>query len=120
TSTTRFQDQQSSCGWQREAAETVIADRGAIVAEFFDGGCSRQVPWDQRPEAAALLRMATSSERPFDAIVVGEYERAFVGDQFERIATELGHCGVQVWLPEAAGPVDLSDPMHRALMTVLG
>lgn len=120
TSTMRFQDRQSSRGWQREAAEVVIADRGAIVAGFFDAGCSRQVSWLQCPEAAALLAAATSSERPFDAIVVGEYERAFVGDQFEHVVTELGQCGVQVWLPEAGGPVDLGDPMHRALMTVLG
>ncbi|WP_197285764.1 recombinase family protein [Nocardiopsis sp. NRRL B-16309] len=50
----------------------VIADCGVIVAEFFDAGCSRQVMWDQRPEAAALLVAATSSERSFDAIVVGD------------------------------------------------
>lgn len=31
TSTTRFQDQHSSRGWQREAAATVTADHGAIV-----------------------------------------------------------------------------------------
>ncbi|GHD28162.1 putative recombinase [Nocardiopsis kunsanensis] len=120
TSTTRFQDQQSSRGWQRETAEVVIADHGAIVAEFFDAGCSRQMPWHQRPKASALLAAANSSKRPFDAIVVGEYERAFVGDQFEYVATELGQCGVKVWLPEAGGPVDLDDPTHHVLMTVLG
>ncbi|WP_435110353.1 recombinase family protein [Nocardiopsis synnemataformans] len=120
TSTTRFQDQQSSRGWQREAAEAVIADHGAIVAEFFDAGCSRQVPWHQRPKASALLAAANSSERPFNAIVVGEYERAFVGEQFEHVVTELGQHGIKVWLPEAGGPVDLDDPTHHVLMTVLG
>lgn len=98
----------------------MIADHGVIVAEFFDAGCSRQTPWRQRPKASALLAAANSSERPFNAIVVSEYERAFVGDQFKHVVTELGQRGVKVWLPEAGGPVDLDDPTHHALMTVLG
>ena len=36
----------TSRAWQREMAEMAIADRGMIVAEFFDVGCSRQVPWE--------------------------------------------------------------------------
>src|SRR3954452_19031733 len=28
--------------------------------------------------------------------------------------------GVAVWLPEAGGPVDLTDPTHRALIMLLG
>lgn len=78
------------------------------------------MPWHQRPKASALLEAANSSERPFNAIVVGEYERAFVGDQFKHVVTELGQRGVKVWLPEAGGPVDLDDSTHHALMTVLG
>lgn len=74
----------------------MIADRGAIVAEFFDTGCLRQMPWHQRPKASALLAAANSSERPFNAIVVGEYERAFVGDRFEHVVTEPGQRGVRV------------------------
>lgn len=53
-------------------------------------------------------------------MVIGEYERAFAGDQFLRVSALLGRLGVQVWLPEAGGPVRLADPMHRALVTVLG
>lgn len=63
----------------------MIADHGAIVAEFFDSGCSRQMPWHQRPEASALLTVANSSERLFDVMVVGEYERACMGAQFEQV-----------------------------------
>ena len=70
----------------------VIADRGAIVAEFFRHQCLRQMPWHQRPKSA-LLAAANSSERPFNAIVVGEYERAFVGDRFEHVVTEPGSAG---------------------------
>src|SRR5690625_2484443 len=120
TSTVGFQDRDSSRGWQREAAEEVIADYGGIVAEFFDAGCSRQVAWEQRPRAAALLAAAAANKRPFDAVVVGEYERAFAGRQFEEVVTRLARYGVRVWLPEAGGPVDLADPEHAVLMRVLG
>lgn len=120
TSTVDHQDRWSSCGWQREAAEQVIAGRGMIVAEFFDVGCSRRVPWAQRPRAAALLAEIAGVGRRFDAIVVGEYERAFAGGLFTRLISRLGPWGVQVWLPEAEGPVDVTSPTHQALMGMLG
>ncbi len=120
TSTIGHQDTVSSRGWQREAAESVIAGHGAVVAEFFDVGCSRRLPWSSRPDAAALLAEVPSDERRFDAVVIGEYERAFSGDQFVRMSAMLRCFGVQIWLPEAGGPVDLDDPMHRALVAVLG
>lgn len=107
-------------GWQRQAAESVVDGHGEVVAEFFDAGISRRLPWSSRPEAAALLTELSSADRRFDAVVIGEYERAFSGDQFARVSALLRCFGVQVWLPEAAGQVDLDDPMHSALMTVLG
>jgi len=119
TSTAEFQDPVTSQAWQREMAEAVIADRGVIMAEFFDVGCSRRVPWERRTEAAALLEQARSADRRFDAVVVGEFERAFTDRQFEQIARSLRRFGVRVWLPEASGPVDLDDPVHRVLMSVL-
>lgn len=120
TSTIGHQDMASSRGWQREAAESVVDGRGEVVAEFFDAGCSRRLPWSSRPEAAALLAELSSADRRFDAVVIGEYERAFSGDQFARVSASLRCFGVSVWLPEAGGQVDLDDPMHRALMTMLG
>jgi hypothetical protein len=62
-------------------AEDAIDGQGVIVAEYFDVGCSRRLPWPMRPEAARLLADAdlASPDREFDAIVVGEYERAFYG-----------------------------------------
>jgi hypothetical protein len=101
TSTAEFQDPATSRTWQREMAETAIADRGAIVAEFFDVGCSRQVPWEQRTEAAALLKQAQSADPRFDAVVVGEFERAFTNRQFEHVVRILRPIGMRVWLPEA-------------------
>ncbi|OXM60507.1 recombinase family protein [Amycolatopsis vastitatis] len=120
TSTVEHQDPVSSAAWQREAAETLIAGRGLIVTEYFDAGCSRRLPWRDRPEAAALLTALHDPGRGFDAIVVGEYERAFAADQFEQLAPTLTRHGVQVWLPEAGGPVEAGSPLHRMLMTVLG
>lgn len=53
-------------------------------------------------------------------MVVGEYERAFYGDQFRQVVARLNAAGVQVWLPEAGGPVELGSPVHEALMVLLG
>ncbi|MFI6095118.1 recombinase family protein [Lentzea sp. NPDC051213] len=83
-------------------------------------GRSRRWSWSDRPQAAALLAEAANPDRRFDAIVVGEYERAFHGDQFREIVTQLNDLGVEVWLPEAGGPVELDCPVHQALMVLLG
>jgi hypothetical protein len=118
-STSEYQDAGSSRAWQLDSARQTIAGRGRVMAEFFDDGWSRRVPWAERPEAAALLAAATSLEHPFDAVVVGEYERAFHGDQLIYVDGVLAACGVQLWLPESNGPVDLRDPTHQALMLML-
>ncbi|MEU4675052.1 hypothetical protein AB0F91_45705 [Amycolatopsis sp. NPDC023774] len=119
-STAEFQDRNTSSGWQREAAEETIRGKGLIVAEYFDAGCSRRLQWQDRPAAARLLAAAQHPEPEFDAIVVGEYERAFYGDQFSAVLATLSKHGVQMWLPETSGPVDVDSPVHQALMLLLG
>jgi site-specific DNA recombinase len=119
-STKEFQDQKSSLSWQREAALELITDRGAIVAEFFDVGCSRRRSWYARPQAAALLAALNHPDRAFDAIVVGEYERAFAGDQLLSLVPLLDSHGVRLWLPETNGPIDVGDPTHEAIIVLLG
>ncbi len=119
TSTVEHQDRSSSLCWQREVAQSVVVGRGVIVTEFFDTGCSRRLPWTQRPRATALLSALAEEDRGFDAVVVGEYERAFYGDQFMRMAALFARHGLQVWMPEAGGPVDVDSPTHHALMMVL-
>jgi DNA invertase Pin-like site-specific DNA recombinase len=119
-STLEYQDPVSSRAWQVEAAGQVIAGRGQIGAEFFDIGTSRSLPWSRRPQAANLLAAAQDPDRGFDAIVIGEFERAFAGDQAQTVISLLTLFGVQVWLPEARGPVDLVKPEHRALLLILG
>ncbi|MFC7530013.1 recombinase family protein [Actinoplanes sp. GCM10030250] len=110
----------SSRAWQIESAQRLIAGRGRIVAEFFDPGASGNLPWLRRPQAAALLAAAASPDRLFDAVVVGEFERAFAGGEAQRVIETLQRLDVQVWLPEAQGPVDLGDAEHRALLMMLG
>jgi site-specific DNA recombinase len=119
-STEDYQDCATSRAWQRNAAEEVVAGKGVVVVEFFDRGCSRRVGWSERPEAGVLLAALADPDRGFDAVVVGEYERAFFGDQLIELLPVFVRHGVQVWLPETNGPVDGADPTHRALVMLLG
>ncbi|PRX10585.1 resolvase-like protein, partial [Actinoplanes italicus] len=120
-STAEYQDAVSSRAWQVESAQRLVAGRGRIVVEFFDSGASRSLPWHKRPAAGALLAAVAASDRGFDAVVVAEFERAFAGGgEARRVIEQLHVCGVQVWLPEAEGPVDLDCADHRALLLMLG
>jgi len=53
------------------------------------------LPWARRPQAAALLAAMADPGRGFDAIVIGEYERAFYGSQYALMAPLFEHYGVQ-------------------------
>ncbi|MDI6104678.1 recombinase family protein [Actinoplanes sp. NEAU-A12] len=119
-STVEYQDDLSSRAWQHDSAARLIAGHGVIVASFFDVGCSRSLPWEQRPQAAALLAAIADPHRRFDAIVIGEFERAFSAGQFEELMPFFAAHGIQVWLPEAGGPIDPDDPVHQALVLMLG
>jgi site-specific DNA recombinase len=119
-STKEFQDGPSSRSWQYTAAQDLIAGCGSIVIEFFDTGHSHRRPWNDRPQAAALLATLAAPDRGFDAIVVGEYERAFYSDQLSQLLPLLDQHGIQIWLPEAHGPINIQDPSHHALAMLLG
>ena len=119
-STVEFQETATSRAWQRAVCEELIEGIGSITVEFFDEGISRRWAWTDRPAAAALLAAAESPNRGFDAVVIGEYERAFYADQFRDVVSRLATAGVSVWLPEAGGPVELDSPVHQALMVLLG
>jgi site-specific DNA recombinase len=102
-STQDWQDPVTSRARQREQAAALVRGHGVIVAEFFDAGQSRTVAWGRRPEAAALVAQRGDPDRGWDAIVVGEYERAFYGSQYAAMAPLFEHYGVQLWMPEAGG-----------------
>lgn len=81
-STEDQQDPEASRGWQIRRAQTLIEPHGdAIVEQYFDIGQSRSLPWKRRPEASRLLADVASANRRFDAIVIGEPQRAFYGNQ---------------------------------------
>jgi hypothetical protein len=107
-STEDWQDPASSLVRQREQAGALVRGHGTIVAEFFDIGESRSVAWARRPQAAALVTQLADPDRGWGAVVIGEYERAFYGNQYGLMAPLFEHHGVQLWLPEAGRRVDFS------------
>jgi site-specific DNA recombinase len=120
-STEDQQDPASSRAWQlRRSLELVEPAGGAIVAEFFDIGQSRSLPWKRRPEASRLLELLPSSDRGFDAVVIGEPQRAFFGAQFALTFPLFEHYGVELWVPEVGGRVDPGSEAHDMVMTLFG
>jgi hypothetical protein len=105
---------------QLDQATALVGAHGRIVVEYFDVGQTRVLPWARRSEAAALVAAMADPDRAFDAIVVGEYERAFYGNQFSLMAPLSDHYGVQLWMPEAGDAVDLVGEAHEQLMIGLG
>ncbi|MCP2323288.1 hypothetical protein HDA40_001795 [Hamadaea flava] len=95
-STKDFQDRLSSGRRQRDFAGELIAGRGMIVAEFFDVGVSRRTPWHLRPQAGHLHGALPQPGRGFDAIVVGEFERAFYAGQYAQLAPVFAAHGVRL------------------------
>jgi hypothetical protein len=110
-STEDWQDPVTSRARQRGQAEALVRGHGIIVAEFFDIDQSRTLAWARRPQAAALAAALADPGRGWDAIVIGEYERAFYGAQYASMAPLFEHYGVQLWMPEAGGRVDYAPSM---------
>jgi len=81
---------------------------------------SRTVAWGRRPQAALVIAALSDPDRGWDAIVVGEYERAFYGSQYAMVAPLLQHYGVQLWMPGASGRVDFASEHDEQAMTHLG
>jgi len=119
-STEDYQDPVMSRARQRDQAAALVAGFGLIVAEFFDVGQSRTLSWARRPQAAALLAVLADPDRGFEAIVIGEYERAFYGGQYGAMAPLFEHYGIQLWAPEAGGRIDFAAEHHEQLMLALG
>src|SRR5436190_23965008 len=99
-STEDQQDPESSKQWQLHRSRGLIESAGGeVVAEFFDVGQSRSLPWKRRPEAARLLAAIARPDRGFSAVVIGEPQRAFYGNQFGLTFPVLVHYGLALWVP---------------------
>ncbi len=120
-STEDNQDPETSRGWQFGNARKFVEPLGGrIVAEFFDVGQSRSVPWERRTEASQLLAQLKNPRRGWNALVVGEGTRCWFGNQFSLIAPRFAAYGVDLWVPELGGKFDPRNPSHKMLMSVLG
>ncbi len=120
-STEDAQDPAASRAWQlRRARELIGPGGGEIVAEYFDIGQSRSLPWKRRPEAARLLGDLADPERGWEAVVIGEPARAFYGNQFGLTFPLLTHYHVALWVPEVGGAVDPGSEAHDLVMTLFG
>jgi DNA invertase Pin-like site-specific DNA recombinase len=119
-STEDWQDPVTSRARQRDQAAALVAGHGRIVAGFFDAGYSRTLAWARRPQAAALVAALADPDRGWDAVVIGEYERAFFGAQYAAMAPLFEHYGIQLWTPEVGGRIDFHSEDHEQTMLALG
>lgn len=119
-STEDRQDPVASRAWQLHLARLLTAAHGEIVAEYFDSGMSRWLPWQRRPLAASLMQAVADAGRGFDAIVIGEPARAFYSTQYPMIAPLLAHHRVALWVPEVGGPIDPDSEVHELVMSLYG
>ncbi len=115
-----WQDPVTSRARQLRQAVMLTAGHGKVVAEFFDAGESRTLPWARRPQAAALVAALADPDRGWDAIVIGEYERAFYGNQYASMAPLFEHYGIGLWMPEVGGRVDWHAEDHEQTMLAPG
>ncbi|MFC7306775.1 recombinase family protein [Streptomyces monticola] len=120
-STEDQQDPDASRLWQLRRAKALIEPTGGtIVTEYFDIGHTRALPWKRRPQASTLLSTLPSPNRDFDAVVIGEPQRAFYGNQFGNTFPLFVHYGVPLWVPEVGGPIDPENEAHDLIMSVFG
>jgi DNA invertase Pin-like site-specific DNA recombinase len=120
-STEDNQDPETSRGWQFGNARKFVEPLGGrVVAEYFDIGQSRSVPWERRTQGSRLLAALKDPDRGWNALVVGEGTRCWFGNQFSLIAPRFAAYGVELWVPELGGRFDAHNPSHKMLMSVLG
>ncbi|XVQ07380.1 recombinase family protein [Spirillospora sp. CA-255316] len=120
-STQDRQDPEASRAWQYARADQLVTPHGGeIVAEYFDIDKSRSIPPARRPRASLLLFELANPDRGWDAVVVGEPQRAFYGNQFGNTFPIFEHYGVPLWVPEVNGPIDPANEAHDMIMSTFG
>jgi hypothetical protein len=53
-----------------------------------------------------LVAALADPDRGWDAVVIGEYERASYDSQYAAMAPLFEHYGIQLWTPEVGGRID--------------
>lgn len=120
-STEDAQDPAASRAWQlRRANDLIVGADGQVVAEYFDVGQSRSLPWKRRPQASRLLGDLADPDRGWEAVVIGEPARAFYGGQFGLTFPLFTHYRVALWVPEVGGAIDPGSEAHDLVMTLFG
>ena len=120
-STEDNQDPEASRNWQRTRALGLIEPLGGtIIEDYFDIGMSRSLPWKRRPRATELLAALADPNRGFDAVVIGEPQRAFYDNQYSLTMPVFVHYGVGLWVPEVGGAIDPNSEAHDLIMSVFG
>ncbi|GAA0584489.1 recombinase family protein [Kribbella sandramycini] len=120
-STEDNQDPATSKAWQLgEAARFVEPLGGEIVAEYFDIGQSRSLPWERRDEASRVLRALKDPGRGWDGLVVGEATRCWFSNQFSLTWPKFDRFGVSLWIPSLGGRFDPENTVHDMAMTITG
>lgn len=120
-STEDNQDPETSLAWQISNAQKFVEPLGGrVVAEYFDIGQSRSVPWERRDVALQLLAELKNPNRGWAGVVVGEGTRCWFGNQFSLTAPRFAAYGVDLWVPELGGKFEERNPSHKMLMSVLG
>jgi hypothetical protein len=119
-STHEHQDPRTSRAWQLDVSRRLTGGHGAIVGGVLRG---RLFPSGALASAAsgggdvALHRHERGPGRRGG----GRRVRARLLDtnQVRELRAVLERYGVQLWLPEAEGPVDFGNPAHEALLALL-
>ncbi|HEX5268493.1 MAG TPA: recombinase family protein [Acidimicrobiales bacterium] len=120
-STEDAQDPAASRAWQLRRANDLIGGVGGqVVAEYFDIGQSRSIPWKRRPQAGRLLADLADTDRGWEAVVIGEPARAFYGGQFGLTFPLFTHYRAALWVPEVGGAIDPGSEAHDLVMTLFG
>ncbi|WP_432874775.1 recombinase family protein [Kribbella sp. CA-245084] len=120
-STEDNQDPRTSLAWQLGEAQRFVEPLGGlVVAEYFDIGQSRSLPWERREKAGQILRDLKNPARGWDGLVVGEATRCWFGNQFSLTWPKFDRHGVSLWIPSLGGRFEPDNTVHDMAMTITG
>ncbi|SEE12817.1 hypothetical protein SAMN05216533_1455 [Streptomyces sp. Ag109_O5-10] len=74
-----------------------------------------ELPWQRRPRANELLPALRNPHRAFHAVVTGEPQRTFYGNQFDNTFPAFVRFRIPLWVDRHAPPVPPVSRDGRAL-----